>query len=265
MTGYNVRIRESIGKYRGKEHPVDSVGYKLKGLALAEKLGINHAKIIGIFNRIEDINWEVLSNEFVIKPQQGCALNGVFPLKNNNGIYKNLLKHIYMTREEIIMDFKKGEKPIGKHSQNLWIEELLSDPLPCNWEFHSFNGEIGVIEQLYKALTPEIRNFWTTDWEPLGHIFKEPEEVFKKIKIDIGTLAPKNKDKLLEVARILSKAVKYPYVRVDLYDIGDKVFIGELTPHPGTFLSYHFVDWDEYLGNLWDKAIKELSYEKKSI
>ena len=263
IEGFNIKIRESLKKYKGKMHPVDKVGYKLKAYILAEKLKIAHAKVIGIYKRIEDVDWENLPDEFVIKPQQGSSLNGVLPLIYKDNKYKNLIglygkyaENIFMTREEAIAYFKKG---IGSHSKSLWIEELLSNPCPCNWEFHSFNGIIGLVEQLAKASYPERRKFWTIDWAGLGHLFEEPEEGIK-IKIDTTMQLPENKERLLEVARILSEEVNYPYVRVDLYSINGVIYIGELTPHPGTFAFYHLIDyWDKYLGELWKRAEGELS------
>lgn len=49
---------------------------------------------------------------------------------------------------------------------------------------------------------------------------------------------PKNLNKMIEYAEILSRDFKF--VRVDLYDTGDKVFFGELTftPHGGLLRYY---------------------------
>ena len=57
---------------------------------------------------------------------------------------------------------------------------------------------------------------------------------FKKIPVlrdgdeDIGFVSiPQNYERMLKVAEILS--AEFPHVRVDLYDVGGKVYFGELT------------------------------------
>ena len=60
---------------------------------------------------------------------------------------------------------------------------------------------------------------------------------------------PKNLDKMIEYSRILSKP--FPFVRVDFYEVGGKVYFGELTFTPTGCLGTYYTD-DAYLqlGNL---------------
>ena len=52
-----------------------------------------------------------------------------------------------------------------------------------------------------------------------------------------------------EIASVLSSDI--PFVRVDLYEINQKVYFGELTFHPCSgFLPFKPKEWDKRLGEL---------------
>ena len=54
---------------------------------------------------------------------------------------------------------------------------------------------------------------------------------------------------MLKLARILSKNIAF--LRVDLYEINDKIYFGELTFHPcAGFMPFKPKEWDEKLGEM---------------
>ena len=62
---------------------------------------------------------------------------------------------------------------------------------------------------------------------------------------------PQCMDKMFHIASQLSKGL--PFVRVDLYDCGGKIYFGEMTFFPDSgFDSNLLEDTDAYLGNLID-------------
>jgi hypothetical protein len=80
-------------------------------------------------------------------------------------------------------------------------------------------------EHDYKLHTYSLR------WEKLALLKKKHAHNHEMPK-------PRNFDKMLEYATVLSQGS--PFVRVDLYDTGDKVFFGEITftPHGGLLRYY---------------------------
>ena len=251
--GYEEYLKESIYNHKTgiKRNPIDDIGYKLKGHKLAEKLGVKTTIIYGIYRRIEDVDWESLPYTFTIKPQQGCSESGVFPLVNKFSFgYRDILRNRLLTKGEIINEFKSGN-----HSEGLWIEELIADPIPYDWKIYTFNGHVGLIRQYDRANKPKSTKFYNENWENV--------DVHKKARtyqINNNLPEPLHKEELSNVAKILSKAVKFPFVRIDLYDTYRGVYFGEITPHPGMEITLND-DWNERLGDLWDLAVKELNNE----
>jgi len=251
MIGYEERLRKSINDHKAgiSKNPIDEVGYKLKGHKLADKLGIKTTIIYGIYRKIEDVNWEDLPYSFAIKPQAGCSESGVFPLVYKFGNkYKDILRNKVLSREEIIKKYNSGN-----HSKGLWIEELINDPISYDWKIYTFNGRIGLIRQYDRVNKPKSTKFYNENWENVN--------VYKKVRtyqINNNLPEPVHKEELLNTARKLSKAVKYPFVRIDLYDTCRGVYFGEITPHPGMEITLNDY-WSEKLGKLWEEAEKELN------
>ena len=258
MAGFNTKIQESIKRYQGKVHPIDKIGYKLRAYELADKVGVKHAKVYRQYCRIEYVKWDSLPDRFVIKPKQGCSGSGVLPLIKEDKRYRNLLKKCYMTREEVMLYFLNGTIGEKKHSMDLWIEELLSDPLPYDWKIHTFNGKIGIIEQFKRDEENKYHKYWTREWQPIKNMCKK---IFT-YHINNSLPPPEHGKALLKAAEVLSKAIGHPFVRIDLYDTPRGVFIGEITPHPGRTCIY-IEYWEKYLGEMWEKAEGELQDERR--
>ena len=261
MTGYDEKIIASIKEYKEKEHPVDNIAYKLKAYSLAAEQGIQHAKIYGIFSRIEFVPWEKLPGQFVIKPQHGCSEKGVFPLvKLPDGKYQDILRNKTMSLKEIIAAYMEGLLPEShvKHSRGLWIEELLSNPIPFDWKVFAFNGKAEMIRQYKRDGKKKICKFWDREWNNI-------EKIHKKIysyEIDNSLPSPKNGPEIIRVAEKISKALNYPFARIDLYETQKGIFIGEVTAHPGRDIRYTDY-WDKRLGECWERAEEEIRGGRK--
>ena len=89
--------------------------------------------------------------------------------------------------------------------------------------------------------------YFDKDW----NIKKDFSEDGKKYGDEITLRKPKNLDKMFELASVLSKGI--PFVRVDFYEIDEKLYFGELTFFPsGGFDNTRTVECEKYL----DQALK---------
>ena len=191
----------------------------------------NLIKIYGIFDRFEDIDFAELPNQFAMKCSHGSAMNYICYDKNK------------INYEELKKKFNKwlktnyGKKTVELHyakiKPQIIIEELMleDNKLPTEYKIHVFNG---VAKNLYVVTSRgvDIRyNNYYIDWTPFdGSQFNGWK------KTDYPLKKPSNFDEMVKIAESL--ADKFPFVRVDLYNINGKIYFSEMTftPAKGTLI-----------------------------
>lgn len=238
-----MKIEKSSGK---KNNPGFTIGYKLKGKELAKSLGIKTAETYGAYKSIDDVKPR---DSFITKPTQGCSCRGVFPLVKKKDKYLNLFNNELKSWNDWKVEFKKGN-----HAQSLWTEELLN-PLPFNWKFYTFNGKIGLITQYILTGSIYLVKYWW-NWECINKFINPGSKKYIKTN---GLEVSQHITELEATAIKLSKEIKYPFVRVDLYETKKGIYFGELTPHPGAGSVDKISDYyDNAMGEMWEEAEKEL-------
>ena len=188
-------------------------------------------KIYGVFDKFEDIDFDKLPNQFAMKCSHGCAMNYIC-------FDKSKIDH-----EELKKKFKKwlktnyGKKTVELHyakiKPQIIVEELMLEnaKLPTEYKIHVFNG---VAKNLYVVTSRgvDIRyNNYYIDWTPFdGSQFNGWK------KTDYPLKKPSNFEEMVKVAEAL--ASKFPFVRVDLYNINGKIYFSEMTftPAKGTLI-----------------------------
>jgi len=197
--------------------------------------GLQHilTKLYGHWTDANNIDFNALPNQFVLKQNAGCGLNIICFDKSKLDIQESVEK---LNSWMKIKTFARSEPHYDKIEKCLIAEEFIQDGfynLPTDYKFMCVDGKphhILVVSERkgrdYKLYTYNLH------WEKLDLLTKE------KGHNDSDIPKPKNLDKMVEYATILSQGFKY--VRVDLYDTGDKVFFGELTftPHGGLLRYY---------------------------
>lgn len=214
----NPVITQCADKYRIREYLVDK-GYS----NLLPQL-------YGVYDSPFEIEWEKLPEKFVIKCNHGCGFNILCTDKKelDRGEIASTLKRWLRTdywKEYAEVQYKYIKKKII-------IEEFLGNDIQT-YKFYCFNGipkvlyvsengEDGVKD---KYIDYYDMSFVRQDTKLVGHS-NIPHEVEK----------PKNFDKMVEIARELSRDFKF--VRVDLYNIEGKIYMSELTFVPtGGFMT----------------------------
>lgn len=122
------------------------------------------------------------------------------------------------------------------------VEKLLFDKsgkIPYDFKIHCFNGNIEFIEVHEERLTEHKKVHYDVNWNVLK---------FKSHFIEgTPTEAPVTFEKMKEIAKTLSK--EFSFVRIDLYELDNKIYFGEMTFHPGSgFRAYDPVEQDLILG-----------------
>lgn len=124
------------------------------------------------------------------------------------------------------------------------LEEQLGAPgtdLP-DYKFFVFNGIPAMIQVDSSRFSGHHRRLYSPDWRPL-----ENRNVYP-----LGPVSPKP-DTLETMLKLAAKVGEtFDFIRVDFYDVGGKVYFGEITPYPGGGIeAYSPPDVDIWLGKKW--------------
>lgn len=192
-----------------------------------EKVGEQYLiPLLGHWNHVEDIDFENLPNQFVLKCNHDsggvviCRDRSAFDAEEAKKKLKTHLaqNHYYLSRE---WAYKNIEKCII--CEKYLIDEESNDLR--DYKIFCFNGVPKLIQVDFDRFTDHKRNLYTTDWEFLDVTIKCPNDPNKIIP------KPEKLSEMLDVAAKLSEG--YPELRVDLYLVNGKIYFGELTVYHG--------------------------------
>ena len=185
----------------------------------------------GIFEKFDDIDFSKLPDQFVLKCTHACAFNKIVKDKSKLDIDE--------TRKQFNKWLKTnyGKMTLERHysqiKPRIIIEKYIGeiDSLPVEYKIHVFNGKARSM-YVVTGRGADIRyNNYYIDWTPFdGSQFNGWK------KTDYELTPPKNWDEMVEIAEKLGE--RFPFVRVDLYNINGKIYFSEMTftPAKGTLI-----------------------------
>jgi len=214
---------------------------------------------IGVYNKFEEISFDELPNQFVIKCTHDsgstivCKDKTCFDIDKAKTKINKALKYNYF--------YQLREWPYKNVIPRIIIEkymELDKEEKMIDYKFFCFNGEpkfIYISQGLENHKTANI-SFFDMDFnrEKFGRKdYKEFTKVPKK---------PVKFAKMKELARILAKETSF--LRVDFYKIDEKVYFSELTFFPcGGLLPFEPEKYDKILGELLQLPEKRIRNNEK--
>lgn len=178
---------------------------------------------LGLYDRFDDIDFEKLPDKFVIKCTHDSGSVIVCKDKNNFNIEDARKKINKMMKRNYYLQHREWPYKNVKH--RIIIEKFIveENELLKDYKFFCFNGEpyiMYISEGLENHETARMSffdmNFNLTDCKRADYKL-----------LDYMPKKPVNFDKMKEFSKILSKNI--PHVRVDFYEIGNKLYFGELT------------------------------------
>lgn len=206
-----------------------------------------------VWNRVEDIDWESLPNQFVLKTTHGGGSCGVVICSDKTKLdkkkaIKKLSKsmrtnagHTYRERPYLNVPRKiMAEKFMEKRR----IEGKLETDLP-DYKFFCFNGEPKYCQVIRDRSTKETIDFYDMGWNLMPFVGLNPVA-----KNGLNPVAkPLHLANMIEICRKLSEHMRF--VRIDLYVIDEKEYFGEITLYPAAgFGEFAPNEWNEHLGEL---------------
>lgn len=207
--------------------------------------------ILKTYNSTNEIDLNELPEQFVLKCNHGSGMNIIVKDKktldihstkaalnkwmNTDFAFQNGFEMHYHDIERKIF----AEKFIGK----------LDDDIP-DYKISCFNGIPKLIQVMNNRYTSTLTiNYYSNDFKLLEISRNDHPANFR-----IHNNPPKNLKLMLKYAKLLSKDFKY--VRVDFYEIDNKLYLGELTFTPGSgIFRYNNASDEKFVGDMLDLNI----------
>ena len=204
----------------------------------------------GPWNSSEEIDFSSLTDSFVLKATHGCKMNYIVQDKSDLDLNK------CRNAIDAWLKIKYGTYSVEPHYEDIkpriYAEKYLGEMSDMvDYKIHCLNG----VPQF--VLTTSNRNIdedgsmsvsldiFDMEWNPIFEI-----EDYKNEKAGNGNVKkPKNFDEMKRIAEKLSADFKF--VRVDLYEIEDRVLFGELTFSPACCVFPYFTE--KFLSEMGEK------------
>jgi hypothetical protein len=192
----------------------------------------------------KEIPFKKLPKSFVIKTNHASATNIIVKDKaliNEDRIIKKLTKFL-----KIDYWFSGRQWAYKNIERKIIIEEYIGDinAVPKDYKFFVFNGKAKFVQIDYDRYTKHKRDFYNMDWEKMSMQCSYPNSNYTEKK----TLVL---EKAIEYAERLGK--NFPFSRVDLYIIEDKIYFGEITFYPdGGYAKFYPENLDIKFGGYLD-------------
>lgn len=221
---------------------------------VADRIGWQHIiPTLGVWDKAEDINWDTLPKQFVLKTTHGGGSGGVVLCKDKMTFDKNVA--IVKLNKSMSSDIYSAlrEWPYKNVKRQVIAEKFmipndkLNDPTYdlTDYKFFCFNGVPKFCQVIRDRHTCESIDFYDMAWNHQGFVGLNPVA-----RNGITPVArPEHFDEMKGICKTLSANV--PFLRVDLYEINGNVYFGELTFYPASGFG-HFTppEWNKRLGEL---------------
>lgn len=201
-------------------------------------------ELYGVYERTNDIPWELLPKKFALKCTHGCGYNIICDDK------AKLSRLFSLVRLEWWMRSSYGHRYAEYHylaiKPRIICERYIETAagfLPIDYKIFCFNGRPHYVATATDRSTQIKWHFLDMEWKRIDIALPEHTQ---------GDLPPRPVcwDRMVEVAVKLSQP--FPFVRVDLYDDNGRVVFGEMTftPAAGLMRGYYSETGLKYLGGL---------------
>ena len=184
--------------------------------------------LIKTYNNTLEINWDELPNQFVIKCNHGSGMNVIVRDKKNankNNVFQRLNRWM-----GVDFSMQNGfESHYHDIPHKILVEQYMNDGHKdlIDYKVLCFNGKPKFLQVIGgRNEASRHLNYYDTDFK-----FVDLCRIDFRNNPNIKDLKPTNFDEMLVLSEKLSKPFKF--VRVDFYEINDKVYLGEMTFTPG--------------------------------
>ncbi len=231
---------------------------------IKNKIGSDYLiPLLGVYDSFKEIDFERLPDEFVIKCNHD---SGSVTVVNKKSLTKKELRHLankydnyFLKRNYSLLHYETQYNSI---KPKILIEEFLGSNI-SDYKFLCFGGTPVYFWKSFDRFENHTINIYDLKWNLQP--FRTDLMNYKKTSVEI----PENFDEMVKIAELLCKG--FDYVRVDLYNIGGKIYFGEMTfTDSAGYAPMYPLKYNREVGDLWnldtssrhEKNRKNLIYTK---
>ena len=201
--------------------------------------------LLGVWDRFEDIDFQTLPEQFVLKTNNGSGTNII--VKSKRTLDYKFAKNKFDFWMSIPFGFQNAfQLHYNLITPKIICEEFMFDNEHedlLDYKFLCFNGDVKAIWVDIDRSNQHTRNIYDVNWNLLPWRQAIPN-------YNGNVPKPSNLAEMIEIAKKLSSDI--PHVRVDLYNINSKIYFGEMTFTNGSGLDKIYPDeYDFVLGKYW--------------
>lgn len=224
-------------------------------LYVAEKIGEEYIiPTLGVWDSFDDIDFDKLPNQFVLKTTHGGGNTGVVVCKDKSKF------DIHSAKKKLKKSFKQDlyislrEWPYKDVKKRILAEQYIADS----------NGELNDYKFFCFHGVPKMMFMATERNSKTGVCFDYFDMEFNHLPFEqCGPNSKKQLSKPLAMDEMKQIAIKLsaniPHVRVDLYNVDGKIYFGEITFFDSSGLEqFDPIEWDYKLGDWIDLPSKTI-------
>lgn len=242
--------------YRNPALPVCVDKYAVRGYIEQLGLGSLLNNLYAVCDRAEDIDFEQLPNRFVVKTTDGSGGNNILICRDKSQLdIPAAIARINSWLDTKSVNAGREWAYTGIDRSRIVVEEFLENEANPqadleDFKFFCFDGKPVYCQVIGNRTTDETIDFFDMEFKHIdGLVGLNIKTHNSKTPIS----RPQKWNEMKEVAQILASG--FPFVRVDLYNIGQRIIFGELTFYPASgYGHFSFDEFDYELGALFDTS-----------
>ena len=213
----NPEYTKMVDKYEAKEYVANIIGKEYI------------IPTLGVWDKFDDIDFDALPNEFVLKPTHTSG--NVFICKDKSKIdYKKLKKQV---NKWLKRDYYKihREWPYKNVKPRIIAEEYMENKDHTSikdYKFYCFNGQADYVMICTGRETGHPKfYFYDKEWNFMRNMSNDGMKLEGKLEEK-----PIGIEKMFEIAEKLSQGIKF--VRMDLYNVNEKIYFRRIYVFPSS-------------------------------
>lgn len=208
---------------------------------------------LSVWDSVEEIDWDSLPNQFVLKTTHGGGGCGVIVCTDKTKLDK--IKAKKKLKESMHTDTGQTyrERPYLNVPRKILAEKYIAEQIINNsetkadlpdYKFFCFNGKVKFFKIDFGRFVEHHANYYLPNGDllPFGEVSCKPDP-------NHMVNMPNNLSEMIHLSETLS--ANYKFLRVDLYNVNGKIYFGEFTLYPAASMgAFTPEEWDEKLGRM---------------